>query len=528
MRIKPVSLLLFIIGVSILLQSSNVCMAGTEEIDKCIEVYKNQNYVVSARCFKVLAEQGNPAALSWLGLQFAEGKGVQQNYSEASKLYIKAAEKGHADAQFQLAALYQKGLGVKLNIEEAVKWYKKAADQGHRNGQFSLGNIYRDGKGIKQDFSEASRWYKRAAEQGLSTAQSELGFLYISGKGVSQDYDEAVRWFRKAADQGLAVAQINLSHCYEFGKGVPLDYDEAVKWLTKAAAQGNQTAKNKLANFDRYKDKIKAPRLTDSEYLSLGRIAEEKYKDCDTALNSYLEVSEQGRKDPEWSLSTARSFECVKNYREALYYYKKYDAMKPRQTKIAQKMQELQLLLAKDIKGNIPKQTAIPTVSPNTVTMTGSCITNCLQARSACGVLEKCQKAFSVCADSCRENEAWKTMPAASAPASVSEVRYTSLKDYTRVEIRLSDKTDFTKARILNPDRLFFDLKNCKIQKEQQKTIKVDDEMLISIRSGQFTENTVRVVFDLKEGTDYKISTADNPASIIIDIYRVVMTPKAK
>ncbi len=101
----------------------------------------------------------------------------------------------------------------------------------------------------------------------------------------------------------------------------------------------------------------------------------------------------------------------------------------------------------------------------------------------------------------------------------VTDIRYWSYPDYTRVVISLTDNPDYAGNRLSNPDRLYFDIKNSKLKKELQKTISVGNGMLKTVRAGQFNETTVRVVLDLDKMTNYKVLTMEDPIRLIIDIY---------
>jgi len=111
------------------------------------------------------------------------------------------------------------------------------------------------------------------------------------------------------------------------------------------------------------------------------------------------------------------------------------------------------------------------------------------------------------------------SLPAfASAKVDVTDIRYWSFPEYTRVVISLTDQVEYNKNRLANPDRLYFDLKNSRI-KTEVKNISVSNEMLKSVRARQFDSTTVRVVLDLEKITDYKVLTLEDPARIVIDIY---------
>ena len=126
------------------------------------------------------AENGDVESQFNLGIQYQDGKGVEQNFKEAVKWYRKAAEQGDADAQNNLGFMYEKGLGVERDFDEATKWFHKAAEQGDSDAQFNLGEHYEKGLGVERDFDEATKWYRKASEQGDIEAQKRLENLIIS------------------------------------------------------------------------------------------------------------------------------------------------------------------------------------------------------------------------------------------------------------------------------------------------------------------------------------------------------------
>ena len=200
----------------------------------------------AARCYHRAAEQGDAVAQNNLGVCYQKGEGVSKNPEEAVRWYREAAEQGLALAQHNLGFCYANGKGVSKNPEEAVRWYRKAAEQGDAGAQNNLGNCYWNGEGVSKDPEEAVRWYRKAAEQGDAGAQNNLGNCYWNGEGVSKDPEEAVRWYREAAEQGDAGAQYNLGVCYQKGEGVSKNPEEAVRWYREAAEQGLAVAQYSL------------------------------------------------------------------------------------------------------------------------------------------------------------------------------------------------------------------------------------------------------------------------------------------
>jgi len=107
----------------------------------------------------------------------------------------------------------------------------------------------------------------------------------------------------------------------------------------------------------------------------------------------------------------------------------------------------------------------------------------------------------------------------ASEKISVTGIRYWTSPHYTRVVVDLSGPVEFSKNRITNPDRIYFDLKNTKLEKTIQTTLPIGDGILKAVRAGQFDPDTVRVVIDLEKIEDFKTYFLENPARLVIDIY---------
>lgn len=107
----------------------------------------------------------------------------------------------------------------------------------------------------------------------------------------------------------------------------------------------------------------------------------------------------------------------------------------------------------------------------------------------------------------------------ASDSVEVRNIRYWSSEDYTRVVVDLSRNVEFSANRIINPDRLYFDLMNTVITKEVKTEVQVGDGILRKIRAGQFKPDTVRVVLDLEEIKDYNVFFLDDPARLVVDVY---------
>lgn len=97
-------------------------------------------------------------------------------------------------------------------------------------------------------------------------------------------------------------------------------------------------------------------------------------------------------------------------------------------------------------------------------------------------------------------------------------IRHWSTPDYTRVAIDLEQGVKYQSQRIDNPDRIFFDLLNTKLDPMLAKTFDVSDGLLRDIRMAQFAAGRTRVVLDLDELSEFQASLLSNPPRLIIDI----------
>lgn len=107
----------------------------------------------------------------------------------------------------------------------------------------------------------------------------------------------------------------------------------------------------------------------------------------------------------------------------------------------------------------------------------------------------------------------------------VSGLRYWSNPNYTRVVIDADNDTQF-EGHLLKPDpklntprRLYIDLLDAKLGKNMERIVPINDDLLKDARAGQYTDETVRVVVDIKTFSKYKIFPLRNPFRIVIDVW---------
>jgi len=112
-------------------------------------------------------------------------------------------------------------------------------------------------------------------------------------------------------------------------------------------------------------------------------------------------------------------------------------------------------------------------------------------------------------------------LPSSSGLAVLESIRHWTEADHARVIIDLDRETGYDKARVSDPDRIYFDIKSAHVGKDlQSKPLAVGDDTLKQIRVAQYKSDTVRVVLDLESADQFTVSEMHNPFRIVIDMAR--------
>ncbi len=104
----------------------------------------------------------------------------------------------------------------------------------------------------------------------------------------------------------------------------------------------------------------------------------------------------------------------------------------------------------------------------------------------------------------------------------VLPVKYWSSEDYTRVVIMASGPVQYKDVLLEetknSPRRLYIDFLKSYIEPQYRSPVPIEDGLLRSIRTGQFSPDTVRVVLDLESIGNYKIFNLPDPFRVVIDV----------
>ncbi len=108
----------------------------------------------------------------------------RSSYADALRIWLPLAQDGDPAAETYVGEIFEKGLGVPADHAAAAQWYRKAAEQGHGPAQINLGQLYELGRGVEKDPQQALAWYRRAA--GIADLDAE----FVSFVGDAEQFEK--------------------------------------------------------------------------------------------------------------------------------------------------------------------------------------------------------------------------------------------------------------------------------------------------------------------------------------------------
>ena len=282
-----------------------------------------QDYARAAKWFELAAEKDNATAMGYLGLMYANGRGVTMDKDISDAWYkkmflLRKNEKVYMDfddAEIleSLGDIYTAGELVEKNIADARKCYYVADSYGSADAMQKLQPLlniilpgdFSDAKDVgydkvvrekidavsklfqragksyaKGDYGAALVSWENASELGSIAALNHMGWLYYDGLGTEQDYGKAMELFLRAADRGSSAAMNYIGDMYKQGIGVEPDKDEARRWYEKADKTDSKASMHFIATHH-YKKVFKEDFFFNQQ-------------DYSSALQRYLQKAKNG------------------------------------------------------------------------------------------------------------------------------------------------------------------------------------------------------------------------------------------
>ena len=106
----------------------------------------------------------------------------------------------------------------------------------------------------------------------------------------------------------------------------------------------------------------------------------------------------------------------------------------------------------------------------------------------------------------------------------LKSIQHWAGKDYTRVALYVTEPVVFERhdlpaePKIGLPDRIYVDLKNCRLNSKINRNISMEDRFLQRVRVAQYDPTQVRVALDIDDMESYKIFSLADPYRVIIDV----------
>lgn len=199
----------------------------------------------------------------------------------------------------ELAECYHKGIGTRRNYKQALKWYIKEAEAGNADAQYSLGMRYMRGEkvvGGEKNEDEAFRWIEMAANQGHKKAQKQVDARPLTEDQLKEKLntfvfttvDRAVVFAKKLTSEEMREDFLHRAIDYFYSK---VGIDKTIQLL-------NMTSDKKL-------------RIT----MAL------KHSDVNAVQPLLNEIKKNAKKQADWQLLVATTYEELGNMDEAWNYY---------------------------------------------------------------------------------------------------------------------------------------------------------------------------------------------------------------
>lgn len=100
--------------------------------------FMSGDYQTSFKSFLRRADNGDSAAINFVGIHYYLGLGVERDFNAAARWFERAARAANADAQRNLGVLYMRGWGVPRDNVTAYGWLFQSSTQGNRRARLYL------------------------------------------------------------------------------------------------------------------------------------------------------------------------------------------------------------------------------------------------------------------------------------------------------------------------------------------------------------------------------------------------------
>lgn len=193
------------------------------------------------------------------------------NYATALKIWLPSAQEGNPAAQTYVGEIYEKGLGIEADYALAAQWYRKAAAQGYSRAQINLGYLYESGLGVPRNLAVAMDWYRKAS--GLSGDDLEYASSVeaAGGRTVARREKSSPEASKQLQDQllrqqrAMAELQAQLAQTQRRFESASKELEAAQRDLKRAREELGRSRKASQADQNTQKIELLLAKMTKLE-----------------------------------------------------------------------------------------------------------------------------------------------------------------------------------------------------------------------------------------------------------------------
>lgn len=110
----------------------------------------------------------------------------------------------------------------------------------------------------------------------------------------------------------------------------------------------------------------------------------------------------------------------------------------------------------------------------------------------------------------------------------INGIRHWSSDDSSTVVIDLGDQVQYEAHRLSDPPRIYFDLHQTRIAPGVDRSVEIDDALLVRVRVALTTPDVTRVVLETKGPANFSVSLDPSPYRLVVELRNVGAPPRPR
>jgi N-acetylmuramoyl-L-alanine amidase/putative methionine-R-sulfoxide reductase with GAF domain len=100
----------------------------------------------------------------------------------------------------------------------------------------------------------------------------------------------------------------------------------------------------------------------------------------------------------------------------------------------------------------------------------------------------------------------------------ITGIRHWSSPDSSTVVIDLQEQVQYEAHRLSDPERIYFDLHDVKLDPKMNRSEEIGDPLLLRLRAAELSPGIIRVVLETKPNTNFSVSLEQNPYRLVVEV----------